>query len=536
MNFIKRAITSIMRRSGKSLILLLLVFILGTVISGAIAVRGAVENTNDNLRRNMRPLVTFSMDVRAYFDHIEELGLSMADPETPEMAQLTAEAVRQIGNLPYIDFFEYSITSHLEVAEFSNYDVWGGEFGDDEWSAVIQLRGTSEPVVLQERENIIEITQGRTFEESELLAVSDTNPVIISSGFADVNGFSLGDTIEIPQRIVFFPPDDVMWDPDWDLNPENVFVEEIRSFEIIGIFDPIDEGDPIDLDDMSSEAHMALGQRDSIMSTFHVPNVIAEEMQLFHLEQYPLMIEYALENNMELPEWALWEIEHLNHHNFGDIEEAAVSSVMLINDPLDMHDFIEAAEEFLPDFWQVEPLAGGFDAISSSMETLQSIAFWVLVVAIGATLIVLSLLITLFLRDRRYEMGVYLALGERKEKIASQLLIEVVATAIIGITLAVFTGNIISATVSQNMLQNELAATAEDDEFGMGVGGGAWSEFDNLGFSNEMTPEEMLDAFDVSLNVETIATFYGVGIFTVVVSTLIPIVYVITLNPKKVLM
>ena len=62
MNFLKRATISILRRLSKSIILLLLVFILGTVIAGAISVQGAINNTSANLRRQMRPIVSIELD------------------------------------------------------------------------------------------------------------------------------------------------------------------------------------------------------------------------------------------------------------------------------------------------------------------------------------------------------------------------------------------------------------------------------------------------------------------------------------------
>jgi len=68
MNFFKRAMISILRRPVKTLILLLLVLILGTVITGAISVEGAINNTDANLRRQMRPIVSIDLDWRGTAD------------------------------------------------------------------------------------------------------------------------------------------------------------------------------------------------------------------------------------------------------------------------------------------------------------------------------------------------------------------------------------------------------------------------------------------------------------------------------------
>jgi len=56
------------------------------------------------------------------------------------------------------------------------------------------------------------------------------------------------------------------------------------------------------------------------------------------------------------------------------------------------------------------------------------------------------------------------------------------------------------------------------------------------GFSFEITPEEVAEQFDVSLSTEVIFLIYGIGLAVVVMSTLVSVIYVVRLNPKKVLM
>ena len=62
MNLLERAKTSITRQPVKSLVLLMLIFILGTLTAGAIAVNGAINNTDANLRRNMQPILSLTFD------------------------------------------------------------------------------------------------------------------------------------------------------------------------------------------------------------------------------------------------------------------------------------------------------------------------------------------------------------------------------------------------------------------------------------------------------------------------------------------
>jgi len=375
------------------------------------------------------------------------------------------------------------------------------------------------------QEGVIEIVDGRTFTAAEMETVDDVHPVVISRGLAELNHLSVGSTFEIP-LIAFLPQLGNSWDPTWYDDPDNIFSEEMIRFEVIGTFDlapDASEGNESNDDFM---AEMFNFER---VNTFFLPNTSAEMIQRFQDESRREAATYLIERDGLTPDDILGFDPSTEH-------ETSVTSMMELHDSQDLESFRAAAEPLLPDFWEIEDLSNTFDDISSSMETLQGIANWILWVSLGATLIILSLIITLFLRDRRYEMGVYLALGEKKSKVVSQVLIEVVTTAIEGITLAVFTGSIISNTMARTMLRNELTAEQSNHtNMSFGVAFGEQS-LESMGFAEEMSPEAMIEAFDVSLDGGTIGLFYIIGLGAVILGTVAPVMYIVTLNPKKVLM
>lgn len=178
------------------------------------------------------------------------------------------------------------------------------------------------------------------------------------------------------------------------------------------------------------------------------------------------------------------------------------------------------------------------------MANLEWIASIILYVAIAATILILSLLITLFLRDRRHEMGIYLSLGERKFKIALQILSEVLCLAVIAVTLSVFSGNILAKSVSNGMLENQIikeqeeAASEAQNNRNQGPAMNIIGRMGNQGNSSDVlaATQEMKESYTVTLNASVILLIYAVGIGTVIVSTLIPIVYTLRLKPKKILM
>jgi len=513
------------RRPGKTIILLLLVFILGTVIAGAISVEGAITNTDANLRRNMQPIVTVAFDWEALqnsidWDNVEEGD----DPWSREF--LTPAIVREIGALPQVNFYDYAIQMWLNSFELEEFAGESGMIHREEGvPASMRLRGTSnaEAEMVQLEQGIINLVAGRGFEASELTPGDDRSVALVSQEFANLNNLSLNSTFEI-YNFVFVPeePDEHgnTWGVSWaeQFADDNIHAQIGMVFEVVGIYEvPVDP----DADPNNN------WERIDSLNFIYTPNWALEDIAQRMVEA-------------ELEAWDAVDFENpfASPAQSDDDEEREieVTPIFVLEDPAYIEEFREAAAEIIPEFHMIADLSSAFDGIASSMETLQNIANWVLYVSVGATLLILSLLITLFLRDRRYEMGVYLALGEKKGRIVAQILLEVVVTSLVGITFSVFIGNIISDTVSTGMLRAQIVSQQNDNFHGM-----IWTPetdaFRQIGIPmTTMTPDEMMAAFDVSLGFQTIVLFYAVGLGSVVASTIIPVIYVVTLKPKKVLM
>ena len=519
MNFFKRATTSIIRRPGKTIILLLLVFILGSVIAGAISVEGAISNTDANLRRNMPPLLTIGLNHEEWSEYEEEYDFDWETTFPPQPPRLLPEDVRAIGQLSYVEFYDYISQFQLrsfDLERTSQYGNMGTSWG--EGATPFMLRGSTRNELIQVEQGVINIIQGQQFESHHQNADSDRVAVIVSDDFANSNNLSVGSIFILNEWILHEPNE---WGEvvPWDLSEEDiqdVYAHIEMELEIIGIFE---------LGERDENDQEADWQRLELLGTFFVPSWALENVS----REVNEATMSAFENSdTEMPWWMTFQM--------GDNEEneLTIVPIFMLKNPAYMDDFKESAASLLPEFFEFQDMSSAFDDIASSMETMQTIADWILYVSIGATLLILSLLITLFLRDRRYEMGVYLALGEKKGKIISQILMEVLVTSFVAITLSVFVGNFISSQVSHSMLMNELQAENNDDPW---MHHRNWTAFDQIGIpTRSMSAEEMMDQFDVSLTPGTIGLFYTIGLGAVVVSSLFPVIYVVTLNPKKVLM
>ena len=505
------------RTLGKTLLLLLILFILGNLIAGAISVRGTINNTEANLRRSMPPIVGIGYDYQAFDDSVDWSTVDWSDPSTMLVFEdLTIEHVQKIGELSYVEFYTAFMPEFLYSFDLKRYfaDLEGIIPPEPGMPQSFDLRGNLQAEPLQFSLGFIDLIAGRTFNDDEFIIDNERSVAIISEGFAQVNNFSLGSTFDL-YYIVTFPSEDghIFWDAN-HFRDENIYARVGLTFEVIGIFTIPEETTHIDINSRLFESNV-----------IYVPSWACEEIR-------------KKATKAEISVWDAVDFDHPWGEEFLETEgrnEWIGNIIFVLKDPLYISEFRTAAEQFLPEFYLFEDLSNQFNDIAMSMVTLQNIADWILIASIGASLMILSLVITLFLRDRRHEIGIYLSLGETKTKIVSQFLLEIIIISFIGITLAVFSGHFISSSISQEMVRTQLIMQAEQRE-----SNSFWEDATMLDHNGIPTgafhPDEMMEAFDVSLSASTIGLFYVVGLGTVILSTVIPVWYVVKLNPKEVLL
>lgn len=95
---------------------------------------------------------------------------------------------------------------------------------------------------------------------------------------------------------------------------------------------------------------------------------------------------------------------------------------------------------------------GGIAEASKSLKSLMTILTYALIVSASCVLI---LILILWLRERLYEIGIYLAIGRKKGEILYQLLLEVIFLSLPSGLLAFFIGNILSRQALKQLVNNE---------------------------------------------------------------------------------
>jgi len=433
---------------------------------------------------------------------------------TVQPEPLTIEDFQKISKLSYVSSFDFNIYTHansLFSKELNRY--WNPEWGiEDEYSLTnfnqnilqgsatehehFSLRGVNNLELMDIQAGLLTLVQGRTF------IAGEENAALISQSLADINNLSLGSTLEF-ENIVFDARN--FWAFDYAYMLDNlIFASETIELTVVGIFE------------ISGEVRQSLNPLQSgeqeVLNRIYVPLTLVEQM-------HPFQIEHAI-------------------YLYGSPQDLEVdfTSIFLLNDPRDMPYFAESANEILPYGWQIYYLDNNFEQMIIAMDSMRWIADSILLFTSGATFVTLALLIIIFIKDRRTEIGIYLSLGEKKHKILSQILLEVLSIAIFSLFLSFFSGNQLSGLLSSHLLQQDIQQQLEEETTDFRVDFvphlPQLANFD----PGEMSMEEMLEAFDTSLTVETMLTFFVVGTGIILSATIVPIIYTMKLNPKEIML
>ncbi|MGN1473035.1 MAG: ABC transporter permease [Eubacteriales bacterium] len=499
MNFLKRSFTSIFRKPGKSVLLLLLVFLLCNVIAGAISVKNALNMTKRSLLEKMGAEVRIEIDYEWIHNNAgENFDWSM-------IKNIDKSTVDKLSQSPYVKRADYLISSSflgvgLISANASAYDkdmiaAEAKAEADDmpvqeEPSYTpeyyFQLIGGSLPTLKDEEEGNIRLTEGRCYTQEEL--DSGAPVVLISANLANCNGLSVGDTITLRYTLY-------QWN---ETTYESRQIPCDKEFQIIGLFTPVEKM-PAQAEENTEVILPRYNEYDdSLYTTGSAWTAFSTEIK-----------ETGIASGLSDEEVQIYE---------------QVNASFLI-DSIDNVEIFEIENKGeLPFAYTFRDNSENLSEVAKPMENMKLIANIILYVAVGATVLILALLVTLFLKDRTREMGIYLSLGEKRLRIALQIFAEVMVIAVIAVSLSIFSGNILAKQLSSVLLENQL----DTGSTGMV---GPW-----YGGSELISGDDVIEEYDVTLNAGTIAFIYLVGLGSVFVSTAIPVVLTLRLKPRKILM
>lgn len=487
-NFINRALCSVTRKKGKSLILFAVIFVLGNVIAGSIAIQQSTQNVEKSVKKQLGGTATIQLD---YENNQEEFA-----KEDLKIDQLKVDLMKKIGDSPYVKYYDYNALSMSQTKELKSATL------DAEQSGAMMegftLKGSNYHKILDVEEKSIKLVDGKVFTQEEI--DKGKNVGLISSKVAEENGLSVGDQMVMDTR-------------GYDYNESGEEKELFKidvPIQIIGIFEPTTvemkdkEKKKNDEQDMNQQ-FMSLQQ----INTIYLPNKTVLEIN----KDYREKLKKVAPDSVFIPE---------------EDQEEYYTPIYVLKSPDDVEAFKQETQPLLPKLYTVKASTDQYEQIGGSMKKMSQISGYVVMIAVIATLLIISLVVLLFMRDRKHELGIYLSLGDKRSHVMGQIIIEMLIISGIALILSLITGNFLGKIVSESLLNSDLLSNS-NDQMNMYMG------LDGLG-STMLTSDDIMNAYEVKFSLGYIITYLVVGLGTVLLAAILPLLYIVRLNPKKIMM
>ncbi|MFV0981350.1 ABC transporter permease [Latilactobacillus sakei] len=139
------------------------------------------------------------------------------------------------------------------------------------------------------------------------------------------------------------------------------------------------------------------------------------------------------------------------------------SAVFTLSNPTQKTAFLKAAKKIInTKKFSLTADDSTYQTLKQSMQKMTNFANKIVwLVAIAGT-VILALIIILMVRERRYEMGVLLSLGEKRTKIIGQLLVEMFMLLIVSLALAGVGGQFAGQALSKQVMSSVTTSTTTD--------------------------------------------------------------------------
>ena len=459
------AMKNLVRNKGRNILIaaVTLAIIVSTVVT--LTINNAAAKIIDDIRLDLGSRVEIGQD----FMEMRAAGL---DGRTDSV------------HLSINDFYSYANSDYLRKTIFSaTMYGWSNTFcainddpsnpgaterSDGQGGTVLdetcKLVSTSDPNTLPDFGTLRNITYGRMFE--------GLNECIISEELANLNGISIGDSLELRGAIVT--------DKEYKMTVVGFYSDSTDEYtNFMFMFNrPVSEN-----------------RRNEIITSFDTLMTAGWETSYgLHIKN-----EYYLKNpdNVKLFEQ-------------------------------------EVRTKGLPITYNVSINQAAYDKVTGPLSGMKgaAVTFMVVILILGA--IVLALLSFMAVRERKYEVGVLRAMGMERGKVAFGILAETVMIAALCLVIGLGAGTVMSQPIADNMLEGRVAA-AEAEDAASGTGNKVLFAQGQMQTDDKAAGYMPESEIQVSLGADVIIQIIMITLALAALSGVIGVVVITQYEPLKIL-
>ncbi|MBQ4119698.1 MAG: ABC transporter permease [Clostridia bacterium] len=535
MYIIKNSFRCIGRSLGRNILIGIIVFVIAVSACIGLSIRQAAQNTKEETMSGMNITATISFDRQSMMG---ELNGSEGGFDKEQFAE-------RIGETNDLSFSEYEKYAKAESVEDFYYSMTASFNGNDDFSPV------------------------STDTESETDSDSDNKRpnVNFGGGFGGFGGFgglggkqmNNGDF-----TVIGYSSDAAMTDfvrGTATITKGSVFEEGTKVYDCIiseelATYNDLGIGRAIKLTNPNDEDEEY---------TLYVVGIYKDSSSNDGFQRAPgsdpankiYMSATALESIIAASEKVSTTVtDETTGREYETAVTSSFSPTYVFSDVESYNNFEEEARNLgLDDSYKISSQdVSNFENSLVPLNTLSTMAGWFLIVILVIGAVILIVLNIFNVRERKYEIGVLMAIGMKKINVAKQFLIEAFAITLVAVMLGVVIGGVSSVPVTNALLENQIASAQSEsvkveENFGRGerpnlpsgnFGGGSMTPPDNGNFKGieNMFGEKAanyVSEINSAMNFTVVLQMLGIAVLLTIVAGGVGVLFVMRYDPLKIL-
>ena len=495
MNYMKRAIQSLWAKKGRSIIMIAVFSAILIFVLAGLTIRSGADLATTNAKKSVGATVTLSTNREAMFKQSDsEDENSRPDPGSFERTPVNLSDAKKIAKLSNVK--SYSFEASTSADKSSGIEPISSDSDDSEEESTDEqmagFGGGGAPGGMSQGDFQIKgVSESSSYSEFSAGTASLVEGEAITSADEDTNNVLIEQSLAEANDLSVGDKFKIKDSDDKDV-----------EVTIKGIYKTSDSGDS-----MSAQFNF-MNPSNTIFSSYTMVNTLT-----------------------------------------GSEGKTIDSAVYNLEDPKDMDSFVKQANKLIDtDTFSLETNDQMYQQMLQPLNNVSSFAKNIVILVAVAGVVILTLIIMLSIRERKYEIGVLLSLGESRMKVISQFFVEIFICMIFALGIAAASGNVVGNAVGNQLLSQQTTSQnvegQEANAAGNNGGPGGQGQMPGGGNGgprgggqmggNPFTQTEEIQELNISVKPMEILSLAGIGLGISLFSIVLSSAGILRLNPKKI--
>lgn len=210
-----------------------------------------------------------------------------------------------------------------------------------------------------------------------------------------------------------------------------------------------------------------------------------------------------------------------------------ITPTFILKDKDSVENFItELKNKGLNEYYTLNTNLEELENATKSIDNVKTFATTFLAICLVISGIVLFVINMINIRERKYEIGVFRTIGVSKFKLTMQFVLEILIVGIIMLSIGACCGSLLSKSVGNMLLENEIEASqSETEQISNNFGKGGPMEMEH----NGTVEVQSIDTINAVVDVTVITQLLAIGLALILISCLASMISIQRFSPLTIL-